>query len=121
MSFMSRDAACLGSRTVLTSFLSFSSSRVQIQQINYKMSILLSSDSKSEIEGVRWILIRRSVVGLVFLAIITMSMIRYATYLAQQKKREAERRRKERERLKRDGGRTDNSAPADAAVILSAS
>ncbi|KZZ91826.1 hypothetical protein AAL_06580 [Moelleriella libera RCEF 2490] len=92
-----------------------------IQQINYKMSILLSSDSKSEIEGVRWILIRRSVVGLVFLAIITMSMIRYATYLAQQKKKEAERRRKERERLKRDGGRTDNSAPADAAVILSAS
>ncbi|KAK2592896.1 hypothetical protein QQS21_009391 [Conoideocrella luteorostrata] len=92
-----------------------------IQQINYKMSILLSSDSKSEIEGVRWVLIRRSVVGLVFLAIITLGMIRYATYLAQQKKKEADKRKKERERLKKDGGRTDNSAPADAAVILSAS
>ncbi|KAG5973381.1 hypothetical protein E4U55_000576 [Claviceps digitariae] len=92
-----------------------------IQQINYKMSILLSSDSKSEIEGVRWVLIRRSVVGLLFLAVLTLSMIRYTTYLAQQKKREAEQRRKERERLRRDGGRTDNSASADAALILSAS
>ncbi|KAG5999118.1 hypothetical protein E4U43_002269 [Claviceps pusilla] len=92
-----------------------------IQQINYKMSILLSSDSKSEIEGVRWILIRRSVVGLLFLAVLTLGMIRYTTYLAQQKKKEAERLRKERERLRRDGGRTDNSAAADAAVILSAS
>ncbi|KAG5940471.1 hypothetical protein E4U53_007588 [Claviceps sorghi] len=92
-----------------------------IQQINYKMSILLSSDCKSEIEGVRWILIRRSVVGLLFLVVLTLGMIRYTTYLAQQKKRDAEHRRRERERLRRDGGRTDNSAPPDAAVILSAS
>lgn len=92
-----------------------------IQQINYKMSILLSSDSKSAIEGVRWVLIRRSVVGLLFLAILTLGMIRYTTYLAQQKKKDAERRKRERERLRRDGGRSDNSAPADAAVILSAS
>ncbi|TWU77355.1 hypothetical protein ED733_005630 [Metarhizium rileyi] len=92
-----------------------------IQKINYKMSILLSSDSKSEIEGVRWVLIRRSVVGLVFLAILTLGMIRYTTYLAQQKKKESERRKKERERLKRDVGRNDNTSAADAAVILSAS
>lgn len=85
------------------------------------MSILLSSDSKSEIEGVRWVLIRRSVVGLVFLAILTLGMIRYTTYLAQQKKKEAEKRKKERERLKRDGGRSDNTSSADAAVIMSAS
>ncbi|KHN99611.1 uncharacterized protein MAM_02464 [Metarhizium album ARSEF 1941] len=91
-----------------------------IQKINYKMSILLSSDSKSEIEGVRWVLIRRSVVGLVFLAILTLGMIRYTTYLAQQKKKEAERRKRERERLKRDGGRNDHTTAADAAVILSA-
>lgn len=93
----------------------------QIQKINYKMSILLSSDSKSEIEGVRWVLIRRSVVGLVFLAILTLGMIRYTTYLAQQKKKESEKRKRERERLKRDGGRNDNTSAADAAMILSAS
>ncbi|KFG86231.1 hypothetical protein MANI_008600 [Metarhizium anisopliae] len=92
-----------------------------IQKINYKMSILLSSDSKSEIEGVRWVLIRRSVVGLVFLAILTLGMIRYTTYLAQQKKKESEKRKRERERLKRDGGRNDNTSAADAAMILSAS
>ena len=75
---------------------------MQIQKINYKMSILLSSDSKSEIEGVRWVLIRRSVVGILFMAVLTLGMIRYATYVGQQRKKEADRRKKERERSKRE-------------------
>ncbi|PHH74766.1 hypothetical protein CDD83_4498 [Cordyceps sp. RAO-2017] len=91
-----------------------------IQKINYKMSILLSSDCKSEIEGVRWILIRRSVLGIIFMAILTLGMLRYATYLGQKRKLEAEKKKKEREELRRDGGKTDHSAAADAAAILAA-
>ncbi|POR33206.1 Uncharacterized protein TPAR_06609 [Tolypocladium paradoxum] len=91
-----------------------------IQSITYKMSILLSSDSKSEIEGVRWILIRRAVLGIIFMAILTLGVLRYATYVGQQRKKEAEKKKREKEQLRKDGGKTDHSAAADAAAILAA-
>lgn len=50
------------------------------------MSIMLSSDSRSEIEGLRWILIRRSVLGIIFMAILTLAVLRYASYVSQQRK-----------------------------------
>ncbi|KAL6828459.1 hypothetical protein V8C40DRAFT_241123 [Trichoderma camerunense] len=91
-----------------------------IQQINYKISIMLSSDSKSEIEGVRWILIRRSVVGILFMAILTLGTIRYATYVSHQRQRELDRKKKEEEELKMDGGKNDRTSAPDAAEILAA-
>ncbi|UKZ77323.1 hypothetical protein TrVFT333_005043 [Trichoderma virens FT-333] len=91
-----------------------------IQQINYKISIMLSSDSKSEIEGVRWILIRRSVVGILFMAILTLGTIRYATYVSHERQRELDRKKKEEEELKRDGGKNDRTSAPDAAAILAA-
>ncbi|PNP54281.1 hypothetical protein THARTR1_05488 [Trichoderma harzianum] len=91
-----------------------------IQQINYKISIMLSSDSKSEIEGVRWILIRRSVVGILFMAILTLGTIRYATYVSHERQRELDRKKKEEEDLRRDGGKSDRTSAPDAAAILAA-
>ncbi|KAM0514027.1 hypothetical protein ACHAPE_007117 [Trichoderma viride] len=91
-----------------------------IQQITYKISIMLSSDSKSEIEGVRWILIRRSVVGILFMAIVTLGTIRYATYVSHERQREQDRKKKEEEELRRDGGKSDRTSAPDAAAILAA-
>ncbi|GFP52103.1 uncharacterized protein C27B12.07 [Trichoderma asperellum] len=91
-----------------------------IQQITYKISIMLSSDSKSEIEGVRWILIRRSVVGILFMAIVTLGTIRYATYVGHERQREQDRKKKEAEELRRDGGKNDRTSAPDAAAILAA-
>ncbi|KAL7911091.1 hypothetical protein GGI35DRAFT_446456 [Trichoderma velutinum] len=91
-----------------------------IQQINYKISIMLTSDSKSEIEGVRWILIRRSVVGILFMAILTLGTIRYATYVSHERQRELDRKKKEEEDLRRDGGKSDRTSAPDAAAILAA-
>ncbi|PFH55783.1 hypothetical protein XA68_17623 [Ophiocordyceps unilateralis] len=91
-----------------------------IQKINYKMSILLSSDCKSEIEGVRWILIRRSVLGILFMAMLALAVLRYASYKSQQHRRQAEEVKEAREQLRRDGGRSDHSAAADAAAMLAA-
>ncbi|CAH0016502.1 unnamed protein product [Clonostachys rhizophaga] len=90
-----------------------------IQQINYKISTSLVSDMKSEIEGVRWILIRRSATGIFFMAMLTLLSIRYATYLHSETQKEKQRRKKE-ERDRRDRGLTDSSPAADAAAILSA-
>lgn len=74
----------------------------------------------SEIEGVRWILIRRSALGIFFMAMLTLATVRYATYLSHKRKREVEREKEEREELRRDGGKRDNSSSADAAAILAA-
>jgi Tfp pilus assembly protein PilO len=84
------------------------------------MSTVLVSDSKSAIEGVRWILIRRAVLGILFMAMVTLGTIRYATYLAQERQKEEERRKADEEELRRDAGRTDHTSAADAAVILTA-
>ena len=92
----------------------------QVQQVSYKISIDLTSDAKSEIEGVRWVLIRRSVLGIIFMAILTLGTLRYATYVSHERQREAERLARQDEELRKDGGKKDNSSPADAAAILAA-
>ena len=93
---------------------------LQVQQISYKISIMLSSDSRSEIEGLRWVLIRRSVLGIIFMAVLTLGSLRYGTYVSHERAKEDERKKQEEEELRRDGGKRDRSSPADAAAILAA-
>lgn len=52
----------------------------QIQELNYKITVLLNSDSKSEVEGLRWVLTRRSVMGILFMAFMVLTSLRYASY-----------------------------------------
>ncbi|KAI5465535.1 hypothetical protein BGZ63DRAFT_399990 [Mariannaea sp. PMI_226] len=91
-----------------------------VQQINYKISILLTSDAKSEIEAVRWILIRRSVLGILFMAVLTLGTLRYATYVSHERQREADKKKHEEEEIRRNGGKRDHTSDADAAAILAA-
>ncbi|KAK2014792.1 hypothetical protein LZ32DRAFT_509687, partial [Colletotrichum eremochloae] len=91
-----------------------------IQQINYKISLHLSSDAKSEIEGLRWILIRRSVIGILFMAVLTLGTLRYGTYVSHARQAEAERIRKQAEMIKMADGKRDHSSAPDAAEILAA-
>ncbi|KAK5627542.1 hypothetical protein RRF57_003257 [Xylaria bambusicola] len=91
-----------------------------IQKINLKISVILNSDSRSEIEGLRWVLIRRSVLGILFMAGLTLSTIHYTTYLSHERQREAKEKKQQEEEQKRTGGREDRAAPIDAAAILAA-
>lgn len=81
---------------------------------------MLNSDAKSDIEGLRWVLIRRSVLGIIFMAVLTLGTLRYATYISHQRQKEAERRAKEEEQAKKHIGRHDNAAPSEAVEILAA-
>ena len=92
----------------------------QIQQINYKISISLSSDAKSEIEGLRWVLIRRSVIGILFMAVFTLGTLRYGTYVSHENKKEADRLEKQAQMLRAADGKKDHSSGPDAAQILAA-
>ncbi|KAM3543034.1 Reticulocyte-binding protein 2 a [Beauveria bassiana] len=71
-----------------------------IQKISYKISIDLTSDAKTEIEGVRWVLIWRSVLGILVMAFLTIGTLRLATY-EKQRKQEEERVRKAEEAQRR--------------------
>lgn len=69
----------------------------QIQGLNYKITVALNSDSKSEVEGLRWVLTRRSVLAIVFMALMVLSSLRYASYRAHEEEIEKKRREKRRE------------------------
>jgi len=58
---------------------------LQIQELNYKITVALNSDSKSEVEGLRWVLTRRSVMGILFMAVMVLTSLRYASYKAHEK------------------------------------
>ena len=64
---------------------------VQIQQLNYKITIALNSDSRSEVEGLRWILTRRAGIAIVSVAVM---MIGCASYISRQEAEEKERKKK---------------------------
>lgn len=81
---------------------------------------MLNSDARSEIEGLRWVLIRRSVTGILFMVVLIFGSLRYASYLSHERKKEAEKAAKEAEALRREAGRNDHSSAPDAAEILTA-
>jgi hypothetical protein len=83
--------------------------------------VTLNSDAKSDIEGLRWVLIRRSVLGIIFMALLTLSTIRYTTYMGHKRQKEAEQLAREEKELKKHTGRSDNSPSPDAVEILAAS
>lgn len=82
---------------------------------------MLNSDARSEVEGLRWVLIRRSVLGIVFMAVLVFSSLRYATYLNHERAKEKERQSKEAEKLRGESGKLDHTSAPDAAEILAAS
>lgn len=91
-----------------------------IQQLNLKISVTLNSDSRSDIEGLRWVLIRRSVLGILFMAVLTLGTLRYVSYVKHERQKEAEEKARRAERLKNNHGREDHAPPLDAAEILAA-
>lgn len=64
---------------------------------------MLNSDAKFEIEGLRWVLTRRSVMGILFMAFMVLTSLRYASYKAheheERKKKEAEAHAKHEEHI----------------------
>ncbi|KAL8370831.1 hypothetical protein RB595_000937 [Gaeumannomyces hyphopodioides] len=91
-----------------------------IQQIHYKMSVKLTSDAKSDIEGLRWVLIRRGILGLIFMGLISVGGIRYVSYIGHEKQKRAKKRAEDAEVRRRNDGKMDHSSAPDAAGILAA-
>jgi hypothetical protein len=73
--------------------------QAQIQELNYKITVLLNSDSKSEIEGLRWVLTRRSVMGILFMALMVLTSLRYASYKSHERDEEKKKELQEKKDL----------------------
>lgn len=56
--------------------------------------MLLNSDSKSEVEGLRWVLTRRAALAIVTMAFMVLCSLRYASYRAHEEELAKKRRRK---------------------------
>ncbi len=85
---------------------------------------MLNSDAKSDIEGLRWVLIRRSAMGIVLMAFMALATLRYASHTKQQRKEETKRQARDRDREAEEtrllAGKQDNATAPEAAEILAA-
>jgi len=67
----------------------------QIQELNYKITVLMNSDLKSEIEKLRWVTTRRGLIAIALLACLIIASIQlnkreHVHEEKKQKKEEAE-------------------------------
>ncbi|KAL8893233.1 MAG: hypothetical protein Q9207_008599, partial [Kuettlingeria erythrocarpa] len=79
-----------------------------IQELNYKITVALISGSKSEVEGLRWVLTRRAAMAIACMAVLILGSLRYSTYrihLREQDKRLAA------EKVKADAGNGGAGGP----------
>ncbi|KAI9837162.1 MAG: hypothetical protein M1838_004885 [Thelocarpon superellum] len=51
-----------------------------IQELNYKITVSLNSDMKSEVEGLRWVLTRRAALAIATMAFLILGSLRYTSY-----------------------------------------
>ncbi|KUJ20020.1 uncharacterized protein LY89DRAFT_641473 [Mollisia scopiformis] len=89
----------------------------KIQELNYKITVMLNSDSKSEVEGLRWVLTRRSVMGILFMAFMVLTSLRYASYKSHE---DEMKKKKEEEHLKASPVAIEDLPAQGAAEILAA-
>jgi hypothetical protein len=63
----------------------------KIQELNYRITVLLNSDSRSDVEGVRWIITKRAGVALLACVLMILGSIKFAsiaaTWAEEEKKR----------------------------------
>ncbi|KAK6534650.1 hypothetical protein TWF281_005956 [Arthrobotrys megalospora] len=63
---------------------------VKIQELNYKLTILLNGDMRSEIEALRWTTTRRGLIAIAIIAVLVVTLIRYTSVQSHANKKEAE-------------------------------
>lgn len=65
-----------------------------IQGLNYKITVDLSSDAKSDVEGLRWLVSRRAALGILIMAFMVLCSLRYAKYREHLEEEETKKARK---------------------------
>ncbi|KAK4893241.1 hypothetical protein LTR27_008363 [Elasticomyces elasticus] len=75
----------------------------KIQQLNYKITVELQADARSEVEGLRWVLTRRVIITLAAIVVMVISGLRLAANALHERELQA----KNRANQKSGGTQTD--------------
>ncbi|KAL5115819.1 hypothetical protein ACEQ8H_006314 [Pleosporales sp. CAS-2024a] len=69
----------------------FDDRKMAIQELNYKITVALNSDARSEVEGLRWVLTRRAAITVGVSAFMLFVALRYTSYVQHQQQEERRR------------------------------
>ncbi|KAK5118641.1 hypothetical protein LTR85_008106 [Meristemomyces frigidus] len=78
----------------------------KIQQLNYKITISLQADARSEVEGLRWVMTRRVIIALATVVVMVLGSLRLASNAAHAKELEAKR----KANMRSGGTQTDSGS-----------
>jgi hypothetical protein len=76
----------------------------KVQELNYKITVNLQADSKSDVEGVRWVLTRRVILTLGIIVMMVVSSLKLYSNSVHEKEQD----RKRRSRMKNAQSQTDD-------------
>ena len=62
-----------------------------IQELNYKITVALNSESKSEVEGLRWVITRRAGLAIATIAVMVLGSLQFRSYKAHDRDEERKR------------------------------
>ncbi|KAL4884065.1 hypothetical protein BJY04DRAFT_183879 [Aspergillus karnatakaensis] len=82
-----------------------------VQELNYKITVSLNSDSKSEIEGLRWILTRRAALAIATSAFMILLFLRYSSTQRSQNGTAAEKKKEAPAKESTESRTTSEHAP----------
>jgi hypothetical protein len=78
-----------------------------VQELNYKITVNLQADSKSDVEGVRWVLTRRVILTLGIIVMMVVSSLKLYSNSVHEKEIERKRRSKMRNSQTQTDDRND--------------
>ena len=65
----------------------------KVQQLNYKITVNLQADARSDVEGLRWVLTRRVIIALASVVVMVLGTLKMAANAAHEAEAEAKRRK----------------------------
>ncbi|KAI9786949.1 MAG: hypothetical protein M1839_005180 [Geoglossum umbratile] len=88
----------------------------KIQELNYKITVMLGSDIKSEVEGLRWVLTRRAAMAIATMAFLILGSLRYSSYHAhiQQQQQRQQQQPQSKQQPNPHPGRESSETPVES-------
>ncbi|OCK79556.1 hypothetical protein K432DRAFT_63956 [Lepidopterella palustris CBS 459.81] len=87
------------------------SMETKIQELNYKITVALNSDARSEVEGLRWVLTRRAAIAIGISAIMILATLRYYNYMT--KTQAEERKKAKKSKMNESEGNSASNGQSD--------